>query len=61
MSRRVFCEVGSEFLKFLDIIRFSEGCNSQEHAMAHMVKALRYKPEGRGFDSRLCYWKFSLT
>jgi hypothetical protein len=22
------------------------------HAVAHLVKALRYKPEGRGFDSR---------
>ena len=26
-----------------------------------LVEALRYKPEGRGFDSRLCYWNFSLT
>jgi len=26
-----------------------------------MVEALRYKPEGRGFDSRWCYWIFSLT
>jgi hypothetical protein len=25
------------------------------------VKALRYKPEGRGFDSRWCHWNFSLT
>jgi hypothetical protein len=25
------------------------------HAMAQMVEALRYKPEGRGFDSRWCY------
>jgi hypothetical protein len=24
-------------------------------------KALCYKPEGCGFDSRLCHWKFSLT
>jgi len=23
--------------------------------------ALRYKPEGRGFDSRCCHWIFSLT
>jgi hypothetical protein len=23
--------------------------------------ALRYKPEGRGFDSRWCHWNFSLT
>jgi hypothetical protein len=26
-----------------------------------MVEALRYKPEGRGIDYRLCYWNFSLT
>jgi hypothetical protein len=26
-----------------------------------VVEALRYKPEGRGIDSRSCYWNFSLT
>ena len=26
-----------------------------------VVKALRYKPVGRGFDSRCCYWNFSVT
>ena len=26
-----------------------------------MVEALRYKPEGPGFDSRWCHWNFSLT
>ena len=26
-----------------------------------MVKALRYKPADRGFDSRWCYWNFSVT
>ena len=25
------------------------------------VKTLRYKPAGRGFDSRWCHWSFSLT
>jgi hypothetical protein len=29
--------------------------------VAQLVEALRYKPEGRGFDSRWCHWKFSLT
>jgi hypothetical protein len=24
-----------------------------------LVEALCYKPEGRGFDSRKCYWDFS--
>jgi hypothetical protein len=26
-----------------------------------VVKALCYKPAGRGFDSRCCHWKFSLA
>ena len=26
-----------------------------------VVKALRYKPPGRGFDSRWCHWNFSVT
>jgi hypothetical protein len=26
-----------------------------------VVEALRYKPEGREFDSRYCHWNFSLT
>ena len=26
-----------------------------------VLKALRYKPTGRGFDSRWCQWNFSVT
>jgi len=26
------------------------------HVVAQLVEALRYKPEGRGFDSRWCHW-----
>jgi hypothetical protein len=33
----------------------------KEQAVAQLVEALRYKPEGRGIDSRLCHWNFSLT
>jgi len=29
--------------------------------VAQLVEALRYKPEGCGFDSRWCHWIFSLT
>jgi hypothetical protein len=28
--------------------------------VAHLVEALRYKSEDRGFDSRWCHWKFLL-
>jgi len=31
------------------------------HAVAQLVEALRYKAEGRGFDSRWYHWNFSLT
>jgi hypothetical protein len=31
------------------------------HAVAQLVEALRYKPEGFGLDSRWCHWNFSLT
>jgi hypothetical protein len=31
------------------------------HAVVQLVAALRYKPEGRGFDYRWCQWNFSLT
>ena len=31
------------------------------HVVAQLVDALRYKSEGRGFDSRLRQWNFSLT
>ena len=27
-------------------------------AVAQLVEALRYKPEGRGIDSRWCRWNF---
>jgi hypothetical protein len=26
--------------------------------VAQLVEALRYKPEGRGFDSQWCHWNF---
>jgi hypothetical protein len=29
--------------------------------VAQLVEALRYKQEGRGFDSRWCHWNISLT
>jgi hypothetical protein len=31
------------------------------YAVAQMVEALRYKPEGRSFDSRRSHWTFSST
>jgi hypothetical protein len=31
------------------------------HAVAQLAEALRYIPEGRGLDSRLRHWNFSMT
>ena len=31
------------------------------YVVVHLVEAPRYKPEGRGFDSRWCHCNFSLT
>jgi len=31
------------------------------HEVVQLVEALRYKSEGRGFDSRWCHWNFSLS
>jgi hypothetical protein len=28
------------------------------YVVAQLVEALRYKPEGRGFDSRWSHWNF---
>ena len=36
-------------------------CSMGVCAVAQLVEALRYKSEGRGFDSRWCHWNFSLT
>ena len=35
--------------------------NTIRHAEAQLVEALRYTPEGRGFDPRWYHWNFSLT
>ena len=43
------------------IVYYSPTCFGHGHAVAQLVEALRYKSEGRGFDSRWCHWNFSLT
>jgi hypothetical protein len=35
--------------------------NEMWYAVAQLVEALRYKPEGHGFDSRWSHWNFSVT
>jgi hypothetical protein len=33
----------------------------EQHYICLVVKAPRYKPAGRVFDSRWCHWNFSVT
>jgi hypothetical protein len=57
-------ENGSQcpFHVFIHGLGFSEGTTVQKgHTVAQLFEALRYKQEGRGFDSRLCNRNFSLT
>jgi hypothetical protein len=42
-------------------IVFNSDFCSEGATLAQLVEALRFKPEGRGFDSRWCHWNFSLT
>jgi hypothetical protein len=49
-----------EFLPYLNILFFYR-YNRGTLLVVQLVKALRYKPEGRGFDSRWCHWNSSLT
>ena len=68
--RRVFSVSGCALCRFPERPKLIEGALSvfeqgtslmRENAVAQSVEALRYKSEGRGFDSRWCYWIFSLT
>jgi len=43
---------------FVSLLIFMIYKTELEHAVAQLVEALRYKPEGRGFDSRWCHWNF---
>jgi hypothetical protein len=42
------------------VTHFCKAYNATDHGLVQLVEALRYKPEGRGFDSRLCHWIFLL-
>jgi hypothetical protein len=36
-------------------------CIKSGYAVAQLIEALRYKPEGRRFDSLLCQWNILVT
>jgi hypothetical protein len=58
MAEPVECASGAEPLlpyKILHLL-YIQGARG-----GAVVETLRYKPEGRGFGFRLCYWIFSLA
>ena len=71
LMQAVFCELFSLVLNAfkchlvaLNLWHFlviSWHCAEIGYAVVQLVEALRYKSEGRGFDSRWCHWNFSLT
>jgi hypothetical protein len=63
-----FCENWDLFRRLPRYLKFEEDrykikppVSSFEARGGVVVKAIRYKPAGRGFDSRLCHWNFSVT
>jgi len=44
-------------ISFIHVVTSS----TSEFAVVQFVEALRYKSEGRGFDSLWCHWNFSMT
>ena len=52
---------GSEEVDWNAKEEFGQYCVRPGHAVAQLVEALSYDPEGCGFDSRWCHWNFSLT
>jgi hypothetical protein len=45
----------------VEILVFSVSPSNGGHAVAQLIEPLRYKPEGRRFNSRWCNWNLSLT
>jgi hypothetical protein len=48
-------------LNFLEPSRSLQACNGIALPLYIVVKALRHKLAGRGFDSQWCHWNFSVT
>jgi hypothetical protein len=57
------CEMGRRevFDGICRVIAKSTMCKGGGGGAGVVVKALRYKPAGRGFDSRWCHWNLSVT
>jgi hypothetical protein len=45
-------------IQYQKIINVVQAVFKWGHTLGQLVEALRYKPEGCGFDSRWCQWNF---
>jgi hypothetical protein len=52
---KYFCTKTNEMHQYLKFISFCNSILPGTLLLAQLVEALRYKPEGRGFDSRWCH------
>jgi hypothetical protein len=52
--------VGFQLFDLVLLLKLVNYCSGMGRAVAQLVEVVRYKPEGRGFDSQ-CYWNFSST
>jgi hypothetical protein len=50
----------TSYLAGISKLLFAVPSVGRGHVVAHLVQAPRYKPEGRGFDSRRCHWDFCI-
>jgi len=55
------CEELNPKICFTLLLILDQHTDQLGHAVAQLVEALRYKSEGRGFDSRWCHLNFSFT
>jgi hypothetical protein len=60
-NHHTVCGVLFDLCANLLMIFYQEHTVYTEHTVAQLAKALRYKPEGHGSNSRCCHWNFSLT
>jgi len=58
LNTLIYCEKKLEFLFLCILVHILITCG---YAVVQLFEALRYKPEGRGFDFQWCPWISSLT
>jgi hypothetical protein len=56
VARLLVLRTGRLYSQEISLVLISVGARGSA-----VIEALRYKPEGRGIDSRWCHWNFSLT